>query len=87
MNKKLTLAIFFCAIFLQAGAYSLTFMLPKLFAKFGSNEKYVGTMLIFTALATLANVYYVATYPTCLEGSKCLWWGVQLLPLRWLFMA
>ena len=52
-------AIFFLAVFLQSGAYGLTFMLPRLFDGLGSNEKAVGTMLMFTALATLASVYYV----------------------------
>ena len=43
---------------MQAVAYGLTFMLPKLFDGLGSDEKAVGTMLMFTALATLASVYY-----------------------------
>ena len=59
MNKKITLATFFCAVFLQAGAYGLTFMLPRLFEGLGSDEKAVGTMLMFTAFATLASVYFV----------------------------
>ena len=59
MNKNITFAIFFCAVFMQAGAYGLTFMLPRLFEGIGSNEKAVGTMLMFTALATLVSVYYV----------------------------
>ena len=59
MNKNTTFAIFFCAVFFQAGAYGLTFMLPRLFDDLGSDEKAVGTMLMFTALATLASVYYV----------------------------
>src|SRR6056300_1377487 len=59
MNKKFTLTTFFCAVFMQAGAYGLTFMLPRLFDGLGSNEKAVGTMLMFTAVATLASVYYV----------------------------
>jgi MFS family permease len=59
MNKNTTFSIFFCAVFLQAGAYGLTFMLPRLFEGLGSDEKAVGTMLMFTALATLASVYYV----------------------------
>jgi MFS family permease len=59
VNKNTTFAIFFCAVFFQAGAYGLTFMLPRLFDDLGSDEKAVGTMLMFTALATLASVYYV----------------------------
>ena len=52
MNKKFTLATFFCAVFLQAGAYGLTFMLPRLFEGLRSDEKAVGTMLMSTAFAT-----------------------------------
>ena len=59
MNKNTTFAIFFCAVFMQAGAYGLTFMLPRLFDGLGSDEKAVGTMLMFTAFATLASAYYV----------------------------
>ena len=58
MSKRTIYAIFFAAIFFQAGAYGLTFMLPKLFATFGANEEVVGTMLLFTAIATLIVVYY-----------------------------
>jgi hypothetical protein len=50
--------VFYLAVFLQAGAYGLTFMLPRLFEGLGSDEKAVGTMLIFTALSTLFSVYY-----------------------------
>ena len=46
------------AIFLQSGAYGLTFILPQLFDSFGANEKTVGTMLLLTAVATLITVYY-----------------------------
>ena len=49
--------VFYLAVFLQAGAYGLTFMLPRLFEGLGSDEKAVGTMLIFTALSTLFSVY------------------------------
>ena len=44
---------------MQASAYGLTFMLPRLFDGLGSDEKAVGTMLMLTALATLASIYYV----------------------------
>lgn len=51
-------SLFFLAIFLQAGAYGLTFMLPNLFETFGANEKVVGAMLLITTLATLITVYF-----------------------------
>jgi hypothetical protein len=50
--------MYFLAIFLQAGAYGLTFMLPRLFAEFGANEKVVGAMLFVTAIATIDTVYF-----------------------------
>ena len=56
--RKLVLSIYFCAIFLQSATYGLTFLLPKLFAEFGANEKNVGFMLALTAISTLISVYY-----------------------------
>lgn len=47
MSRSLTFAMYFLAIFLQAGAYGLTFMLPRLFANFGASEKVVGAMVFF----------------------------------------
>ena len=58
MSRTTTFALYYAAIFLQAGAYGLTFMLPRLFADFGASEKTVGAMLFVTTLATLATVYY-----------------------------
>ncbi|MDA0317858.1 MAG: MFS transporter [Proteobacteria bacterium] len=58
MPRQLTFALFFLAVFLQAGAYGLTFMLPRLFDAFGANEKTVGVMLLITAVSTLITVYY-----------------------------
>lgn len=58
MSKIAVLVCFFFANFLQAGTYGLTFMLPKLFAEFGANEKDVGFMLAITAAFTLLSVYY-----------------------------
>ena len=58
MPRRLVFSLFFLAIFLQSGAYGLTFMLPKLFAGFGANEKDVGTMLLITTVSTLLAVYY-----------------------------
>lgn len=58
MTRKILFSLFFIATFLQAGAYGLTFMLPKLFGVFGANEKDVGLMLIITAVSTIATVYF-----------------------------
>ena len=58
MSRSLTFAMYFLAIFLQAGAYGLTFMLPRLFAEFGASEKVVGGMLFVTAIATIVTVYF-----------------------------
>ena len=58
MPRQLTFALFFLAVFLQAGAYGLTFMLPRLFDAFEANEKTVGVMLLITTVATLITVYY-----------------------------
>ncbi len=56
MQRYVLFGFFFFAVFLQAGAYGLTFMLPELFADFGANEKAVGFMLLITAMATLVSV-------------------------------
>ena len=58
MPRLFVFFFFFSAIFLQAGAYGLTFMLPRLFASFGANEKVVGAMLMVTTAATLVTVYF-----------------------------
>jgi len=58
MSRITVLSLYFVAAFLLAGAYGLTFMLPKLFASFGADEKFVGAMLMVTTVATLLAVYY-----------------------------
>ncbi|MEH6631506.1 MAG: MFS transporter [Halopseudomonas aestusnigri] len=58
MARSVTFTLFFLAVFLQAGAYGLTFMLPKLFSVFHADEKTVGMMLFITTLSTLFFVYY-----------------------------
>lgn len=58
MSRPVILGLYFLAVFLQSGTYGLTFMLPKLFAEFGANEKDVGTMLAITTVVTLLSVYY-----------------------------
>lgn len=46
------------AVFLQSGAYGMTFVLPELFQTFGANEKAVGSMLIISAIVTIISVYF-----------------------------
>ena len=58
MSRTQMFALYFAAVFLQAGAYGLTFMLPRLFAGFGATEKDVGQMLFVTTIATLIAVYF-----------------------------
>lgn len=58
MSRLILFSLFYLATFLQAGAYGLTFMLPRLFAEFGANEKIVGLMLLVTTISTLFAVYY-----------------------------
>lgn len=58
MTRAVVFLLYFTAIFLQAGAYGLTFMLPRLFESFGANEKVVGSMLLVTTVATIVAVYY-----------------------------
>lgn len=58
MHRLILFALFFIAVFLQAGAYGLTFMLPRLFDSFGASEKIVGQMLMVTAAVTLITVYF-----------------------------
>jgi MFS family permease len=58
MSRSLTFTLYFTAIFLQAGAYGLTFMLPRLFASFGATEKAVGVMLLVTTVTTVITVYF-----------------------------
>ena len=58
MSRKAVFALFFLAVFQQAGAYGLTFLLPDLFATFRADEKTVGAMLLITAIATIITIYY-----------------------------
>ena len=58
MPRVIVFFLYFAAIFLQAGAYGLTFLLPRLFDSFGANEKVVGAMLMVTAMSTLVTVYF-----------------------------
>jgi MFS family permease len=58
MSRTQTFILYFIAIFLQAGAYGLTFMLPRLFESFDASEKVVGLMLANTAITTIITVYF-----------------------------
>ena len=58
MSRTLTFVLFFIATFMQAGAYGLTFMMPRLFDSFGASEKVVGTMLMVTTVVTVITVYF-----------------------------
>ena len=58
MSRFFVFFFYFAAIFLQAGAYGLTFMLPRLFDSFGANEKVVGSMLAVTTVSTLITVFF-----------------------------
>ncbi len=58
MSRVVLLALFLFAVFLQAGTYGLTFLLPDLFATFDADERDVGLMLSITALVTLITVYF-----------------------------
>jgi len=66
MSRQTLLSLYFFGIFLQAGAYGLTFLLPALFANFGGNEADVGFVLALTAIATLAVVIYSGHITTLL---------------------
>ena len=49
---------YFIATFMQAGAYGLTFMMPRLFDSFGASEKVVGAMLmVITVVKTPLHFY------------------------------
>lgn len=59
MQRRGFLFLYFSAIFLQAATYGLTFLLPPLFASFGSDEQDVGTILAVTMVTTLTSVLYL----------------------------
>ena len=58
MSRISTFITFFFAVFLQGGAYGLTFLLPRLFERFGADEKAVGVTLTVATVSTLVTVYY-----------------------------
>ncbi|CTQ57843.1 Arabinose efflux permease [Roseibium album] len=58
LSRISTFCVYLLAVFLQAGAYGLTFMLPRLYSGFGANEKAVGVSLFIATASTLLAVYY-----------------------------
>lgn len=58
MSRTLTFVVYLLAVFLQAGAYGLTFMLARLFAGFGADEKTVGLVLLIATISTLITVFF-----------------------------
>ena len=74
LSRFLTFALFLLAVFLQAGAYGLTFLLPRLFERFGADEKDVGLTLTVATISTLVTVYYA--------GHLSDWFG-RVMTLAW----
>jgi len=58
VQRQTLISLYFLAVFLEACAYGLTFMLPALFATFGGNEADFGFVLVLTAITTLIVVIY-----------------------------
>lgn len=58
MSRGVMFGVYLLAVCLQAGAYGLTFMLPRLFAHIGGDEKAVGASLVIATISTLVAVYY-----------------------------
>ncbi len=80
MSRTSTFIVFLMAVFFQAGAYGLTFLLPRLFEMFGADEKDVGFTLIVATVSTLITVYYA--------GHLSDWLGrVMTLAIACLFIA
>lgn len=88
MSRTTTFTLFFLAVFFQAGAYGLTFMLPRLFDAFGASEKTVGAMLFVTAITTLITVYFSGHLSDALGrlralGLACLAIAASLFLFGW----
>ena len=88
MSRATTFTLFFLAVFFQAGAYGLTFMLPRLFDAFGASEKTVGAMLFITAITTLITVYFSGHLSDALGrlsalGLACLAIAASLFLFGW----
>ncbi len=81
MSRRAIFTLFFAAVFLQAGAYGLTFMLPQLFAGFGADEKDVGAMLTITAAATMLAVMFSGHISDRLGRMATLGWACLMIAL------
>lgn len=81
MSRSLMFLLFFAAVFLQAGAYGLTFLLPDLFGEFGADEKVVGQMLFVTTLSTLVAVYFAGHLSDILGRLTTLGFACLLIAL------
>jgi MFS family permease len=79
MSRLMMFTLFYLAVFLQAGAYGLTFLLPPLFDEFGANEKVVGGMLFLTTISTLITVYYAGHLSDVLGRMRVL--GIACLAI------
>jgi len=79
MSRLMMFTLFYLAVFLQAGAYGLTFLLPPLFDEFGANEKVVGSMLFLTTISTLITVYYAGHLSDVLGRMRVL--GIACLAI------
>jgi MFS family permease len=79
MSRLMMFTLFYLAVFLQAGAYGLTFLLPPLFDEFGANEKVVGGMLFLTTISTLITVYYAGHLSDILGRMRVL--GIACLAI------
>lgn len=59
MTRRTLFVAYYTAIFLQAGTYGLTFLLPPLFATFGGTETDVGFVLGITAVTTIITILWL----------------------------
>ncbi len=59
MTRRTLFIAYYFAIFLQAGTYGLTFLLPPLFATFGGTETNVGFVLGITAVTTIITILWL----------------------------
>jgi len=66
MTRRTLFIAYYFAIFLQAGTYGLTFLLPPLFATFGGTETDVGFVLGITAISTIITILWLGHLTACL---------------------
>lgn len=59
MTRRTLFIAYYFAIFLQAGTYGLTFLLPPLFATFGGTETDVRFALGITAITTIITILWL----------------------------